>query len=240
MTMDDPAAEAGVGRRTSYLHFKSKEEVALATIDRTIDLLLAELRKVAQSGGSRGSPRRCGCRLQPDRADQGKDDHPRSSVRTRGLPNKIKHYSLRGGTDEFKSRATEREWDRGCPSVRTACARSFLSISCGRSFWLVGAIWSKERLLGKFCSFRGVHGRGDVSLPQFIDSVVSVGSYRRGDTLWDIAYRRLQNTNGIRPLRSSPFVICYGHDHRSWHQDAIRLFGLLGSRCSILTGVLGA
>jgi hypothetical protein len=35
-------------------------------------------------------------------------------------------------------------------------------------------------------------------------------------------------------------VICYRHGHRSWHQDAIRLFGLLGSRCSILTGVLGA
>jgi hypothetical protein len=47
----------------------------------------------------------------------------------------------------------------------------------------VGAIWSKERILGKFRSFRGVHGRGDVSLPQFIDSVVCVGSYRRGDTL---------------------------------------------------------
>jgi len=56
----------------------------------------------------------------------------------------------------------------------------------------------------------------------------------------DIAYHRLQNTNGLRLLRSSPFVICYGHGHRSWHQDAIRLFGLLGSRCSILTGVLGA
>ena len=54
---------------------------------------------------------------------------------------------------------------------------------------------------------RGVHGRGDVSLPQFIDSVVCVGSYRRGDTLWDIAYRRLQNTNDLRPLRSSAFVI---------------------------------
>src|SRR6516162_5635221 len=30
-------------------------------------------------------------------------------------------------------------------------------------------------------------------------------------------------------------AICYRHGHRSWHQDAIRLFGLLGSRCSILT-----
>src|SRR5215472_870130 len=148
--------------------------------------------------------------------------------------------ALRGGTYEFKSRATHREWDRDCSSVRTVCARSFLSIRRGRSFWLVGAIWSKERILGKFRSFRRVHERGDVSLPQFIDSVVCVGSYCRGDTLWDIAYRRLQNTNNLRPLRSFAFVICYRHGHRSWHQDAIRLFGLLGSRGSILTGVLGA
>src|SRR4030095_2311537 len=100
-------------------------------------------------------------------------------------------YSLRGGTYEFKSRATQREWDRDCPSVRTVCARNLLSIRCGCSFWLMGAIWSKECILGKFRSFRRVHGRGDVPLPQFIDSVVCVGSYRRGDTLWDIAYRRL-------------------------------------------------
>src|SRR2546430_838547 len=86
----------------------------------------------------------------------------------------------------------------------------------------MGATWSKERILGRFRSFRGIHGRGDVSLPQFIDGVVCMGSYRRGDPLWDIAHRRLQNTNGLRPLRSSPFVICYGNGHRSWHQDAIR------------------
>jgi AcrR family transcriptional regulator len=49
MTMDDLAQEAGLARRTIYLHFKSKEEVALATIDRTIDCLLAELRAVAAS-----------------------------------------------------------------------------------------------------------------------------------------------------------------------------------------------
>src|SRR6516164_4335140 len=147
----------------------------------------------------------------------------------------MKQYPVRRGAHEFKSRATQREWDGDCPPVRAVCAGSFLSIRCGGSFWLVGAIWSKERILGKFRSFRGVHGRGDVSLPQFIDSAVCVGSYRRGDTLWDIAYHRLQNTNGLRPLRSSPFVICYRHGHRSWHQDAIRLFGLLGSRCSILT-----
>jgi hypothetical protein len=49
-----------------------------------------------------------------------------------------------------------------------------------------------------------------------------------------------KSTNSLRRLRSSPFVICDRHGHRSWHQDAIRLFGLLGGRCSILTGVLGA
>ena len=104
----------------------------------------------------------------------------------------------------------------------------------------MAAIWSKERILGRFRSFRETHGRGDVSLPQFLDGVVCMGSYRRGDTLWDIAHRRLQNTNGLRPLRSSPFVICHGYGHRSWHQDAIRLFGLLGGRSSIFTGVPGA
>jgi hypothetical protein len=44
---------------------------------------------------------------------------------------KIKHYSLREGTYEFKSRATHREWDRDCPSVRTVCTRSVLPILCG-------------------------------------------------------------------------------------------------------------
>ena len=110
--------------------------------------------------------------------------------------------------------------------------------------WLIvlafGALRGKERILGKFCSFRGVHARGDVSFPQFTNSVACVGIYRRGDALWGIAYRRLQNTHGLRPLWSSAFVICYRHGYRSWHQDAIRLFGLLGGRRSILTGVLGA
>src|ERR1700756_2626484 len=104
----------------------------------------------------------------------------------------------------------------------------------------MGATWSKERILGRFRSFRGVHGRGDVSLAQFIDGVVCVGSYCRGDPLWHIAHRRLQNTNGLRPLRPSPFVIRYGDGHRSWHQETTRLLGLLGGRWRILTGVLGA
>jgi hypothetical protein len=123
--------------------------------------------------------------------------------------------------------------------ARLALGASFLSAVADR-FGLWGPYGAKNVSWGNFSHFVEYTGAVNVSLPQFIDSVVCVGSYRRGDTLWDIAYRWLQNTNGLRPLRSSPFVICYRHGRRSWHQEAIGLFGLLGSRCSILTGVLGA
>src|SRR5262245_45268012 len=43
-TMDDVAREAGVGKRTIYVHFPSKEEVVLCTIDRIVERLLARLR----------------------------------------------------------------------------------------------------------------------------------------------------------------------------------------------------
>jgi pimeloyl-ACP methyl ester carboxylesterase len=61
---------------------------------------------------------------------------PSSSYMFRNLispmkPFCLKQYSLCGGTYEFKNLATHREWDRDCPSVRTVCARSFLSIRCG-------------------------------------------------------------------------------------------------------------
>ena len=39
--------------------------------------------RAADEHRQRRDPRRCRRRLQPDRADQGEDDHPRSSVRTR-------------------------------------------------------------------------------------------------------------------------------------------------------------
>jgi AcrR family transcriptional regulator len=46
-TMDDVAREAGIGKGTIYLHFPSKEEVALCSIDRIVDRLLRRLRAVA-------------------------------------------------------------------------------------------------------------------------------------------------------------------------------------------------
>ncbi len=52
MTIDDLARDVGIGKGTVYLHFKSKEEVALSRIDRVIDLLKYELRQVAKGSDS--------------------------------------------------------------------------------------------------------------------------------------------------------------------------------------------
>ncbi len=48
-TMDDVAREAGIGKGTTYLHFASKEELTLSTIDRIVDRLLERLRAIARS-----------------------------------------------------------------------------------------------------------------------------------------------------------------------------------------------
>jgi len=46
-TLDDLARESGVARRTIYLHFASKEEIALASIDRVVERLCVRLRAIA-------------------------------------------------------------------------------------------------------------------------------------------------------------------------------------------------
>ena len=122
--------------------------------------------------------------------------------------------------------------------ARFALGASFLSAVADR-FGLWGPYGAKNVSWGNFAHFVEYTGAVTSLFPS--SSTVSFAwAATVAETLSDIAYRRLQNTNRLRPLRSSPFVICYRHGHRSWHQDAIRLFGLLGSRCSILTGVLGA
>ncbi len=49
-TVDDLAREAGIGKGTVYLHFTSKEEVALSSIDRVVDRVQDRLREIAGSG----------------------------------------------------------------------------------------------------------------------------------------------------------------------------------------------
>jgi AcrR family transcriptional regulator len=48
-TVDDLAREAGIGKGTVYLHFPSKEEVALCSIDRVVGRVQERLRELAAS-----------------------------------------------------------------------------------------------------------------------------------------------------------------------------------------------
>ena len=52
MTVEDIAAEAGIGKGTVYLHFISKEEVVLSHIDRIVDRLKERLKAIARSDES--------------------------------------------------------------------------------------------------------------------------------------------------------------------------------------------
>lgn len=47
MTIDDLAQSVGIGKGSVYLHFSSKEEIALTHIDRIIDRLKGELNRIA-------------------------------------------------------------------------------------------------------------------------------------------------------------------------------------------------
>jgi len=52
MTIDDLAREVGIGKGTVYLHFPSKEEIALSHIDRIIERLKTKLWEIANSTAS--------------------------------------------------------------------------------------------------------------------------------------------------------------------------------------------
>ena len=58
MKIDDIAEEVGIGKGTIYLHFRSKEDVALAHIDRIVQRLLVRLNEIAESKRTRW--RSCG------------------------------------------------------------------------------------------------------------------------------------------------------------------------------------
>lgn len=48
MTIDDLAQEVGIGKGSVYLHFSSKEEIALSHIDRIIERLKSNLQAIAE------------------------------------------------------------------------------------------------------------------------------------------------------------------------------------------------
>ena len=52
MTIDDLAQEVGIGKGSVYLHFTSKEEIALSHIDRIIDRVKRRLNTVANENTS--------------------------------------------------------------------------------------------------------------------------------------------------------------------------------------------
>ncbi|MBK6749793.1 MAG: TetR/AcrR family transcriptional regulator [Pyrinomonadaceae bacterium] len=52
MTIDELAREVGIGKGSIYLHFKSKDEIALAHIDRMVEHIKERLHFVAEGGGA--------------------------------------------------------------------------------------------------------------------------------------------------------------------------------------------
>jgi len=52
MTIDDLATEVGIGKGTVYLHFDSKEEIALSHIDRIVERLKSRLIEICESQGT--------------------------------------------------------------------------------------------------------------------------------------------------------------------------------------------
>jgi AcrR family transcriptional regulator len=51
MTVDGLAEEAGIGKGTVYLHFRSKEEAVLSHVDRIVERLCGRLDTIAASDG---------------------------------------------------------------------------------------------------------------------------------------------------------------------------------------------
>ena len=49
MTIDDLAQEVGIGKGTIYLHFSSKEEIALSHIDRIIERMKVRLKEISSA-----------------------------------------------------------------------------------------------------------------------------------------------------------------------------------------------
>src|SRR5678809_1589793 len=92
--------------------------------------------------------------------------------------------------------------------ARFALGASFLSAVADR-FGLWGPYGAKNVSWGDFSHFVEYTGAVTSLFPSSSRVSFAWAATVAETLLGDIAYRRLQNTNGLRPLRSSPFVICY-------------------------------
>ena len=100
MTIDAVAAEAAIGKGSVYLHFDSKEEVALSCLDRMVEDLLEHLRELAASPGPVPERLRAMLRLRVlHRFDYARKhahsiDQKLASMRTAMLDRRARHFRL--------------------------------------------------------------------------------------------------------------------------------------------------
>ena len=101
--------------------------------------------------------------------------------------------------------------------ARFALGASFLSAVADR-FGLWGPHGAKNVSWGDFTHFVEYTGAVMSLFPSSL-TVSFAWAATVAETLFGILLiTGFKDTNGLRPLRSSPFVICYGHGHRSWHK----------------------
>jgi len=97
-TVEEIAREAGIGKGTIYLHFDSKKEVALATIDRLVGRVVDRLEEIAS--GERPAVERLReilvarvvVRLQGVRHYAGRIDELLQAIRTELLERRAEHF----------------------------------------------------------------------------------------------------------------------------------------------------
>ena len=103
MTVDDIAAEAGIGKGTVYLSFPSKEEVVLSTVDRIVDRVCAAMEEAA--AGDAPAPDRLRAmlrarvlvRFEAVAAYSASLDDLLGSVRAALLARRVRHFEREAG-----------------------------------------------------------------------------------------------------------------------------------------------
>lgn len=102
MTIDDIAAEAGIGKGTVYLSFPSKEELVLSTVDRIVDRACAAMKREAARGLAAPTTLRAMLRVRIDVRLAAVSEYSASmndllaSIRASLLVRRARHFELEG------------------------------------------------------------------------------------------------------------------------------------------------